>query len=342
MNKQPQKIVLVTGGTGSFGRTMVKHLLQDPEVTEIRILSRDEWKQEEMRIEINSERLRCYIGDVRSRQSVDNAMHGVDLVFHAAALKQVPSCEFFPMQAVQTNILGSANVIDSAIEHQVRCIVCLGTDKAVAPVNAMGMTKAMMEKVVQAAARQVGPSSTRVCSVRYGNVMYSRGSVIPLFIKQIKSNQPLSVTEPNMTRFMMPLRDSITLVKFAFEHAEQGDIFIQKAPSATIQTLVDALKSLFNSTSEVRRIGIRHGEKMHEVLASAEELRRSEDMGSYFRISMDARDLNYSKFFTDGDPQQREYEDFGSHNTTLLTVQQMKDLLLTLPEIRRDLGMDVD
>lgn len=335
------KIVLVTGGTGSFGRTMVKHLLGDPNVTEIRILSRDEWKQEEMRLEINSDKLKCYIGDVRSRDSVNNAMHGVNLVFHAAALKQVPSCEFFPMQAVQTNILGSSNVIDSAIDNNVSCIVCLGTDKAVSPVNAMGMTKAMMEKVVQAAARQLGKSETRVCSVRYGNVMYSRGSVIPLFIKQIKSKSPITVTELNMTRFMMPLRDSITLVKFAFEHAEQGDVFIQKAPSATIQTLIDALQSLFKSNCEVRRIGIRHGEKMHEILASAEELRRSEDLGDYYRISMDARDLNYSKFFTDGDPQQKEYEDFGSHNTELLNVEQMKELLLTLPEIRRDLGMEV-
>lgn len=334
-----KKTVLVTGGTGSFGKTMVKQLLQNPEVGEIRILSRDEWKQEEMRLQLSRPELKFHIGDVRSRESVDAAMRGVDLVFHAAALKQVPSCEFFPMQAVQTNILGSSNVIESAIAHKAECVVCLGTDKAVEPVNAMGMTKAMMEKVAQAASRQLGPGDTRVCSVRYGNVMYSRGSVIPLFVQQIKNNQPITVTEPRMTRFMMALSESVALVNFAFQHAEQGDIFINKAPACTIQTLIDALQALFNTRVEVKRIGIRHGEKMHEILASAEELRRSEDLGDYYRISMDSRDLNYSKFFTEGDPHLREFEDFGSNNTTLLNVTEMQELLLTLPEIRQELGM---
>jgi len=333
------KTVLVTGGTGSFGQTMVQLLLSQNNVKEIRILSRDEWKQEDMRIKLASPKLKFYIGDVRSRSSVDSAMRDVNLVFHAAALKQVPSCEFFPMQAVHTNIIGSSNVIESAIEHGAECLVCLGTDKAVGPVNAMGMTKAMMEKVAQAASRQLGPNDTRICSVRYGNVMYSRGSVIPLFVKQIKQSLPLTVTEPLMTRFMMPLVDSVALVNFAFENAKQGDIFVKKAPSCTIQVLVDALKNLFNSSSEVKRIGIRHGEKMHETLASAEELRRADDMGDYFRFNMDTRDLNYNKFFTEGDTELEFVGDFSSDNTQLLSVDEMEELLLTLPEIRRDLGM---
>lgn len=335
-----KKIALVTGGTGSFGKTMVKHLLKQDDIGEIRILSRDEWKQEEMRIQLARPELKFYIGDVRSRESVDNAMRNVDWVFHAAALKQVPSCEFFPMQAVQTNIIGSYNVLESAIANESECVVCLSTDKAVEPVNAMGMTKAMMEKVAQAAARQLGSESqTRVCAVRYGNVMYSRGSVIPLFIEQIKKNKPITVTEPKMTRFMMPLSESVALVNFAFTHAMQGDIFINKAPACTIQVLIDALKKLFDSSIEVRRIGIRHGEKMHETLASAEELRRAEDLGDYFRIAMDARELNYSKFFTEGDPLQSALEDFGSNNTDLLGVPEMEELLLTLPEVRAELGM---
>lgn len=334
------KTVLVTGGTGSFGKTMVRRLLSQPDVGEIRILSRDEWKQEDMRIQMARPELKFHIGDVRSRESVDFAMRGVALVFHAAALKQVPSCEFFPMQAVATNIVGSSNVIESAVENGVECVVCLGTDKAVEPVNAMGMTKAMMEKVAQAAARQLGPEApTRICSVRYGNVMYSRGSVIPLFIKQIKSGQPITITEPRMTRFMMPLSESVALVDFAFMHARQGDVFINKAPACTIQVLVQALQRLFGSSVPVKRIGIRHGEKMHETLASAEELRRSEDLGDYYRISMDARDLNYSKFFTEGDTEQAEVEEFGSGNTQLLGTEEMEDLLLTLPEVRNELGM---
>jgi UDP-N-acetylglucosamine 4,6-dehydratase/5-epimerase len=334
-----EKTVLVTGGTGSFGCTMVKQLLRKG-CREVRVLSRDEWKQEEMRIKLADSRLKFYIGDVRCRDSVDNVMRGVDLVFHAAALKQVPSCEFFPLQAVQTNILGSSNVIESAIQNYVECVVCLGTDKAVYPVNAMGMTKALMEKVVQAAARRISSSSeTRICSVRYGNVMYSRGSVIPLFVRQIKQNKPLTVTEPLMTRFMMPLDESVALVEYAFDHAEQGDIFIKKAVSATIETLVQALKNLFGSTSTVTRIGMRHGEKMHEMLASAEELRRAQDMGDYFRIRMDDRDLDYSKYVTEGDPELETNEDYSSHTTQLLSVSEMEELLVSLPEIRQELGM---
>lgn len=334
-----EKTVLVTGGTGSFGRTMVKQLLRNG-CREIRILSRDEWKQEEMRIQLADPRLKFHIGDVRSRDSVDNAMRGVDLVFHAAALKQVPSCEFFPLEAVQTNVLGSSNVIESAIKNYVECVVCLGTDKAVHPVNAMGLTKAMMEKVVQAAARRLGSSSeTRVCSVRYGNVMYSRGSVIPLFIRQIKQNQPLTVTELLMTRFMMPLDESVALVEFAFEHAQQGDVFIKKAAAATIETLVIALKNLFESDVPVHRIGMRHGEKMHESLASAEELRRAEDMDDYFRIRMDDRDLDYSKYVTKGDPDLENSVDYSSNTTDLLNVSEMEELLISLPEIKKELGL---
>jgi UDP-N-acetylglucosamine 4,6-dehydratase/5-epimerase len=334
-----EKTVLVTGGTGSFGKTMVKHLLQRG-CREIRILSRDEWKQEEMRIQLADYRLKFHIGDVRCRESVDNAMRGVDLVFHAAALKQVPSCEFFPLQAVQTNILGSSNVIESAIQNYVECVVSLGTDKAVYPVNAMGLTKAIMEKVVQAAARRLGNTSeTRLCSVRYGNVMYSRGSVIPLFVRQIKQNLPLTVTEPLMTRFMMPLDESVALVEFAFENAQQGDVFIKKAASATIETLVEALKNLFESTSTMKRIGMRHGEKMHETLASAEELRRAEDMGDYFRIRMDDRDLDYSKYVTQGDPELEHIDDYSSHTTDLLSVSEMEELLISLPEIKEELGL---
>lgn len=338
-NSIQEKTVLVTGGTGSFGRTMVKHLLRKG-CREIRILSRDEWKQEEMRIQMADPRLRFHIGDVRSRDSVDNAMRGVDLVFHAAALKQVPSCEFFPLEAVQTNVLGSSNVVESAIRNYVECVVCLGTDKAVHPVNAMGLTKAMMEKVVQAAARRLGSASeTRVCSVRYGNVMYSRGSVIPLFIKQIKQNQPLTVTEPLMTRFMMPLDESVALVEFAFEHAQQGDVFIKKAAAATIETLVIALKNLFESDVPMHRIGTRHGEKMHESLASAEELRRAEDMDDYFRIRMDDRDLDYSKYVSKGDPGLESFVDYSSNSTDLLNVSEMEELLISLPEIKEELGL---
>ncbi|MDR5865943.1 SDR family NAD(P)-dependent oxidoreductase [Halomonas koreensis] len=326
-------VVLVTGGTGSFGKTMANYLL-DHGYREIRILSRDEAKQEEMRIAFGRPELKFYIGDVRDRQSVDKAMRGVDLVFHAAALKQVPSCEFFPLEAVKTNIQGSQNVIDSAVEAGAKSVVCLSTDKAVMPVNAMGMTKALMEKTAQAASRQLGEGETTVSCVRYGNVMCSRGSVIPLFIKQIKEGKPLTITEASMTRFMLSLPDAIELVNFAFENAHQGDIFIKKAPACTVKLLAETLLEMFDADNELRVIGMRHGEKLYETLASREELRRSEDMGDYYRVSFDDRDLNYGKYFTEGDVEEAATEDYHSHNTYQLNKQELKELLLTLPEVR--------
>jgi UDP-glucose 4-epimerase len=330
------KTVLITGGTGSFGKTMANYLL-DRGCKEIRILSRDEAKQEEMRIAYGRPELKFYIGDVRDRQSVDKAMRGVDLVFHAAALKQVPSCEFFPLEAVKTNILGSQNVIDSAVEAGVKSVVCLSTDKAVMPVNAMGMTKALMEKTAQAASRQLGEGETTVSCVRYGNVMCSRGSVIPLFIKQIKEGKPLTITEASMTRFMLSLPDAIELVNFAFENARQGDIFIKKAPACTVKLLAETLLEMFDANNELHVIGMRHGEKLYETLASREELRRSEDMGDYYRVSFDDRDLNYGKYFTEGDVEEAAVDDYHSHNTYQLNKQELKELLLTLPEVRKAL-----
>lgn len=331
-------VVLVTGGTGSFGKTMVNKLL-DQGYEEIRILSRDEAKQEEMRIAYNRSELKFYIGDIRDSESVDKAMRGVSYVFHAAALKQVPSCEFFPMEAVKTNVFGSQNVIDSAISHGVKSIVCLGTDKAVMPVNAMGMTKALMEKVAQAASRQLGPDDTVISSVRYGNVMCSRGSVIPLFIKQIKQGDPLTLTQPEMTRFMLSLPDAVELVEFAFKHAHQGDVFIKKAPACSVQELAEALLHIFNASNEIKVIGVRHGEKLYETLASSEELCRSEDMGDYYRVKYDARDLNYAKFFTEGDQKQEALEDYHSHNTYRLTAEELRNLLLGLPEVQAALNL---
>ena len=331
------EVVLVTGGTGSFGKAMVNKLLAEG-YREIRILSRDEAKQEEMRISYSRPELKFYIGDVRDRASVDKAMKGVNLVFHAAALKQVPSCEFFPMEAVKTNIIGSQNVIDSAIEAGVKSLVCLSTDKAVMPVNAMGMSKAMMEKVAQASSRQLGDNDTVISCVRYGNVMCSRGSVIPLFIKQIKEGKPLTLTEPTMTRFMLSLNDAIELVAFAFENASQGDIFIKKAPACTVKLLAETLLEVFDADNEIRVIGWRHGEELYETLASAEELLRSDDMGEYYRVSYDNRDLNYAKFFTEGDVEEANTEDYHSHNTYQLTKEELKDLLLTLPEVREALN----
>lgn len=337
MTKGFSGVVLVTGGTGSFGKTMVNKLLAEG-YPEIRILSRDEAKQEEMRIAYSRPELKFYIGDVRDRAAVDKAMKGVDLVFHAAALKQVPSCEFFPMEAVKTNIIGSQNVIDSAIEAGVKSLVCLSTDKAVMPVNAMGMSKAMMEKVAQASSRQLGDNNTVISCVRYGNVMCSRGSVIPLFIKQIKEGKTLTLTEPTMTRFMLSLNDAIELVSFAFENASQGDIFIKKAPACTVQLLAETLLDIFEADNEIRVIGWRHGEKLYETLASAEELLRSDDMGEYYRVSYDNRDLNYAKFFTEGDVEEANTEDYHSHNTYQLSKEELKELLLTLPEVREALN----
>lgn len=327
---------LITGGTGSFGNALLELLLKSS-IKQIRIFSRDELKQEHMRIRLNDPRLRFYIGDVRDRASLDKAMVGVDYVFHAAALKQVPSCEFFPMQAVQTNVLGSSNVIESALANRVRRLVCLSTDKAVYPVNAMGMTKALMEKTTIAAARAAGHEDTIIASVRYGNVMCSRGSVIPLFIEQIKAGKPLTLTVPEMTRFLLPLPHAIELVTFAFEHARQGDLFVKKAPACTVGDLAKALKNLFASDVPVRVIGMRHGEKIYETLATREELAKSEDMGDYYRVPMDDRDLNYGKYFTEGDTREPAMDDYHSHNTERLNVEQVEVLLLSLPEVRAEL-----
>ena len=282
--------------------------------------------------------LKFYIGDIRDRDSVDHVMRGVDFVFHAAALKQVPSCEFFPIQAVKTNIIGSHNVLEAAVRHKVKRVVCLSTDKAVYPVNAMGMTKSLMEKVAQAETRHIGEDGTVICCVRYGNVMYSRGSVIPRFIEQIKKGTPITLTDPNMTRFLMPLSDSVALVEHAFEHARQGDVFIKKAPACTIEVLAQAIQELLHSSVPVRTIGVRHGEKTYETLASIEELRRSEDMGSYYRIAMDDRDLNYEKYFTEGAVEEETIDDYHSHNTYRLSVEETKNILLELPEVRHEIS----
>jgi UDP-N-acetylglucosamine 4,6-dehydratase/5-epimerase len=328
------KKILITGGTGSFGSEMAKQLILS-NADEIRIFSRDELKQELMRLRNTDKRLKFVIGDIRDKNSIVDSMRGVDYVFHAAALKQVPSCEFFPMQAVLTNIIGSQNVIEAAKRNKVEKLICLSTDKAVYPVNAMGMTKALMEKLAHAAAREL--NETIISSVRYGNVMYSRGSVIPLFIKQIKSGKPLTVTVPEMTRFLLSLTSAIDLVLYAFEHATQGDIFIKKAPACTVQDLISALKNLFNASNSIQVIGMRHGEKIFETLASLEELNKSEDMGDYYRIHMDDRDLNYNKFFTEGTVETKYQDDYTSHNTQRLTVPEIEALLLTLPEVRREL-----
>ncbi|OGN79796.1 MAG: UDP-glucose 4-epimerase [Chloroflexi bacterium GWC2_49_37] len=331
------KTVLITGGTGSFGNELLKTIVNQ-DFREIRIFSRDELKQELMRIRLNNPKVKFYIGDVRDRHSIDQAMFGVDMVFHAAALKQVPSCEFFPSQAVLTNIIGSQNVIESAVSHKVHSVVCLGTDKAVYPVNAMGMTKALMEKVAQAAARGQQGKDTTISCVRYGNVMCSRGSVIPLFIKQIKEDKPITITEGAMSRFLLPLPEAIKLVLFAFTNAKQGDIFIKKSPACTVTDLATALKELFKSNVPVKTIGIRHGEKIYETLATIEELRRADDMGDYFRVKMDDRDLNYNKYFTEGDKKEASLDDYTSHNTQRLNVKQIKELLLKLPEVTAELN----
>lgn len=330
------KTVLITGGTGSFGKTVTKGLVET-DVKEIRIFSRDELKQEMMRIEFGNPKLKFYIGDVRDPDSVDKVMQGVDLVFHAAALKQVPSCEFFPIQAVLTNVLGSNNVIQAAIKHGIDKVVCLSTDKAVYPINAMGMSKALLEKVAAAASRQNASGKTVVCSVRYGNVMASRGSVIPLFISQIKQGKPITVTVKHMTRFMLPLRDAVALVLFAFENGSPGDLFVRKAPACTIEVLAQAVKNIFKSDCPIKEIGIRHGEKIYETLLTMEELSRSDDMGDYYRVHLDDRDLNYTVYFTEGDKEEVKYEDYHSHNTRQMDVKEMEELLLSLPEVQEEL-----
>lgn len=332
------KRIVITGGTGSFGHTVARKLLET-DVEQIRILSRDEAKQDAMRHEIPDSRLKFYVGDVRDFDSVDRATKNVDYVFHAAALKQVPSCEFFPMEAVRTNISGSENVVRASEKNGVRSLVCLSTDKAVYPVNAMGMSKAMMEKVAQSHGLNNPNAETIVSCVRYGNVMYSRGSVIPLFINQIKTGRPITVTNPEMTRFLMSLDDSVQLVDFAFENAQQGDLFVKKAASSTIADLARAVAGLFEAKSDVRVIGTRHAEKLSEALATREELTRAQDMGDYFKVPADNRDLNYSVFFESGDVNQAKYSDYDSHTVERMTVPEIEELLLTLPEVRHELAL---
>ena len=335
------KTLLITGGTGSFGNAVLKRFL-DTDIKEIRIFSRDEKKQDDMRHRLQNSKVKFFIGDVRNKRSVDYAMKGVDYIFHAAALKQVPSCEFFPIEAVKTNVLGTENVLDSAIEHGVKNVVVLSTDKACYPINAMGISKAMMEKVAIAKARQLGDNGdagTTICCTRYGNVMASRGSVIPLWVDQIHENKVITITDPEMTRFMMTLDDAVDLVLYAFQNGHNGDLFVQKAPACTVDVLARSLKELYHSTDEVKVIGTRHGEKLYETLVSREEMAKSEDMGEYFRIPCDTRDLNYDKFFVEGQESVSKIDDYHSHNTHRLDVEGMKKLLLKLDFIKEDLGV---
>lgn len=328
-----EKVLLITGGTGSFGNAVLKRFLNS-EFKEIRIFSRDEKKQEDMRGFLKNEKVKFYIGDVRNYDSVDDAMKGVDYVFHAAALKQVPSCEFYPMEAVRTNVLGAENVMRAAIENEVHKCVILSTDKAVYPINAMGMSKAMMEKIMAAKARLCNPKKTVLCATRYGNVMASRGSVIPLFLDQIRSNKPITITDPNMTRFLMSLDESVDLVMYAFKHANPGDIFVQKSPASTIRDLAEAMRQMLNKETEIKLIGTRHGEKLFESLVSREEMARAEDLGSYFRIPSDTRDLNYGKYFFEGEATASDICDYTSHNTQRLDIEGIKKTLLKLDIIR--------
>ena len=329
------KTLLITGGTGSFGTAVLRKFINTDHFREIRIFSRDEKKQDDMRNQFKNDKLKFYIGDVRDYRSIERAMRGVDYVFHAAALKQVPSCEFFPMQAVETNVLGTQNVVDAAIFNKVQKVICLSTDKAAYPINAMGISKAMMEKVAVAASRNAG--ETTVCLTRYGNVMASRGSVIPLFIKQIKNGENLTITDPKMTRFLMSLEEAVDLVLFAFEHGNAGDLFVNKAPAGTIGDLAQAVKELYNADNEVKIIGTRHGEKLYETLCTREEMEKAEDMGDFYRIPADNRDLNYDKFFSEGDSDISQIEDYHSHNTEQQDVEGMKKLLMKLPIIRKDI-----
>ena len=337
------KTLLITGGTGSFGNAVLNGFL-DTDIKEIRIFSRDEKKQDDMRHEFQakmpeaSNKIKFFIGDVRDLASVKNAMHGVDYIFHAAALKQVPSCEFFPIEAVKTNVLGTENVLTAAIEEGVKSVICLSTDKAAYPVNAMGTSKAMMEKVIVAKSRTVDPEKTKICCTRYGNVMCSRGSVIPLWIEQIKAGNPITITEPSMTRFIMSLEEAVDLVLFAFENGTSGDILVQKAPACTIEVLVKAVTELFAPGHEIKVIGIRHGEKMYETLLTNEECANAIDMGEFYRVPCDKRDLNYDKYFKEGDVERNILTEFNSSNTELLDVEQVKEKLLTLQYIRDELA----
>lgn len=336
------KTLLITGGTGSFGNAVLNRFLAT-DIGEIRIFSRDELKQDDMRHYYQREypeysnKLKFYIGDVRDRQSIDKAMHGVDFIFHAAALKQVPSCEFFPIEAVKTNVLGTENVLQSAVDYGVKKVICLSTDKAAYPVNAMGTSKAMMEKVIVAKARTISPEETTICCTRYGNVLCSRGSVVPLFISQIKEGKPLTITEPSMTRFVMTLEEAVELVVYAFQNAESGDIMVQKAPACTIEVLARAVKEIFGSKEETKIIGIRHGEKMYETLLTNEECANAIDMGNFYRVPADKRGLNYDKYFTDGNLKRAELSEFNSNNTELMNVEQVKEKLLSLSYVQEQL-----
>ena len=331
------KTLLITGGTGSFGNAVIKRFLNSG-IKEIRIFSRDEKKQDDMRITYNNDKLKFYLGNVRDPESIHSAMHGVDYVFHAAALKQVPSCDFFPVEAVKTNILGTENVLNAAITHNVRKVIVLSTDKAVYPINAMGMSKALMEKVMTAKSRTVDEKKIVLCGTRYGNVIASRGSVIPLFVKQIKAGKPLTVTDPNMTRFIMSLNNAVELVLYAFENGKGGDIFVQKAPACTIGDLAVAVKELFGAKNEVRVIGTRHGEKLFETLLNREEMACAQDLGDYYRIPVDARDLNYNKYFVEGEEQISVKEDYTSNNTKILGVEEIKEVLLKVGYIQEELA----
>ena len=337
------KTLMITGGTGSFGNTVLRRFLET-DIGEIRVFSRDEKKQDDMRHEFQqkypevADKLKFYIGDVRDLQSVKNAMHGVDYIFHAAALKQVPSCEFFPIEAVKTNVIGTDNVLTAAIDEGVKCVICLSTDKAAYPVNAMGTSKAMMEKVVVAKSRTVSPEKTKICCTRYGNVLCSRGSVVPLWIDQIREGKPITITEPSMTRFVMSLEEAVDLVLFAFENGESGDILVQKAPACTIEVLAEAVKELFAPETEIKVIGIRHGEKMYETLLTNEECANAFDMGDFYRVPADKRGLNYDKYFKDGDVERNTLTEFNSNNTTLMTVEEVKEKLLTLSYIQNELA----
>ena len=332
------KILLITGGTGSFGNAVLNRFINS-ELKEIRIFSRDEKKQDDMRKKLNNPKVKFYIGDVRDKRSVGHAMKGVDYVFHAAALKQVPSCEFFPIEAVKTNVLGTENVLETAIENNVKKVIVLSTDKACYPINAMGMSKALMEKVMIARSREVDNGTTVLCGTRYGNVMASRGSVIPLFAQQIKEGKPITITDPKMTRFMMTLDDAIELVLFSFINAKPGDIFVQKSPASTIETLAQAMKELYKANTEIKIIGTRHGEKQFETLVNREEMVKAEDLDNYFRIPADTRDLNYNRFFSQGEAQITEVEEYTSHNTEILDMEGIKKFLLKLDFIRKDLGI---
>jgi UDP-glucose 4-epimerase len=334
--------LLITGGTGSFGNAVLNRFLNTDHFSEIRILSRDEKKQDDLRKRVNNIKVKFYIGDVRDRDSLIPAIKGVDYIFHAAALKQVPSCEFFPLEAVKTNIIGTDNVLTVAQDCNVKKVVVLSTDKAAYPINAMGMSKALMEKVMVAKSRILDSNKTIFCGTRYGNVMASRGSVIPLFIEQIKDNKALTLTDPNMTRFMMTLEDAVDLVLYAFKHANQGDLFVQKAPSATVGTLAQALIELYKSSSQIKVIGTRHGEKLYETLVNREDMLKAVDLGDYFRIPADNRDLNYEQYFSEGIPDLSNLNEYHSHNTSILDLEGMKNLLLKLPIIRKDILGETD